>query len=61
MESYDPAAVVLQCGTDSLAGDKLGCLNLSMRGVYHRWIGIPPSALTLNSRTCELCKVCQVF
>ncbi|KAI9512337.1 histone deacetylase complex catalytic component RPD3 [Russula earlei] len=32
MESYDPAAVVLQCGTDSLAGDKLGCLNLSMRG-----------------------------
>jgi acetoin utilization deacetylase AcuC-like enzyme len=34
MESYDPAAVVLQCGTDSLAGDKLGCLNLSMRGLY---------------------------
>ena len=33
MESYDPAAVVLQCGTDSLAGDKLGCLNLSMRGL----------------------------
>ncbi|KAA1468553.1 histone deacetylase complex catalytic component RPD3 [Dentipellis sp. KUC8613] len=32
MESYDPAAVVLQCGTDSLAGDKLGCFNLSMRG-----------------------------
>jgi histone deacetylase 1/2 len=36
MESYDPAAVVLQCGTDSLAGDKLGCLNLSMRGLYIR-------------------------
>lgn len=32
MESYDPSAVVLQCGTDSLSGDKLGCLNLSMRG-----------------------------
>ncbi|KAJ8507526.1 hypothetical protein ONZ45_g10123 [Pleurotus djamor] len=32
MESYDPAAIVLQCGTDSLSGDKLGCLNLSMRG-----------------------------
>jgi histone deacetylase 1/2 len=33
MESYDPSAIVLQCGTDSLSGDKLGCLNLSMRGV----------------------------
>ncbi|CAE6530219.1 unnamed protein product [Rhizoctonia solani] len=32
MQSYDPSAVVLQCGTDSLSGDKLGCLNLSMRG-----------------------------
>ena len=33
MESYDPSAIVLQCGTDSLSGDKLGCLNLSMRGM----------------------------
>ncbi|KZT43932.1 histone deacetylase Hda1 [Sistotremastrum suecicum HHB10207 ss-3] len=32
MHSYKPSAVVLQCGTDSLSGDKLGCLNLSMRG-----------------------------
>ncbi|TFL06465.1 histone deacetylase complex, catalytic component RPD3 [Pterulicium gracile] len=32
MESYNPSAIVLQCGTDSLSGDKLGCLNLSMRG-----------------------------
>ncbi|KAG8919610.1 histone deacetylase [Tulasnella sp. 418] len=32
MRTYDPTAVVLQCGTDSLSGDKLGCLNLSMRG-----------------------------
>lgn len=32
MESYRPGAIVLQCGTDSLSGDKLGCLNLSMRG-----------------------------
>ncbi|GJJ09351.1 hypothetical protein Clacol_003573 [Clathrus columnatus] len=32
MQSYNPSAVVLQCGTDSLSGDKLGCLNLSMRG-----------------------------
>jgi len=32
MQSYNPTAVVLQCGTDSLSGDKLGCFNLSMRG-----------------------------
>lgn len=32
MEYYDPSAIVLQCGTDSLSGDKLGCLNLSMKG-----------------------------
>ncbi|EMD41662.1 histone deacetylase complex catalytic component RPD3 [Gelatoporia subvermispora B] len=32
MESYDPGAIVLQCGTDSVSGDKLGCFNLSMRG-----------------------------
>ncbi|CEH17787.1 histone deacetylase [Ceraceosorus bombacis] len=32
MEHYRPSAVVLQCGSDSLAGDKLGSFNLSMRG-----------------------------
>ncbi|ORX67540.1 hypothetical protein DL89DRAFT_269340 [Linderina pennispora] len=32
MDWYQPNAVVLQCGTDSLAGDKLGCFNLSMDG-----------------------------
>ncbi|KAJ2035012.1 histone deacetylase [Coemansia sp. S3946] len=32
MEWYQPNAVVLQCGTDSLAGDKLGTFNLSMEG-----------------------------
>lgn len=32
MDTYDPSAIVLQCGTDSLARDKIGCLNLSMRG-----------------------------
>ncbi|CAG8474315.1 9866_t:CDS:10 [Ambispora gerdemannii] len=29
---YRPGAVVLQCGADSLAGDRLGCFNLSMKG-----------------------------
>ncbi|KIV87040.1 histone deacetylase RPD3 [Exophiala sideris] len=32
MEYYQPAAVVLQCGGDSLSGDRLGCFNLSMKG-----------------------------
>ncbi|CAD6584257.1 MAG: histone deacetylase [Tremellales sp. Tagirdzhanova-0007] len=29
---YQPGAVVLQCGSDSLSGDRLGSFNLSMRG-----------------------------
>ena len=33
MEWYRPGAIVLQCGADSLAGDKLGCFNLSMEGI----------------------------
>lgn len=32
MDWFRPTAVVLQCGADSLAGDKLGCFNLSMKG-----------------------------
>lgn len=32
MERYRPGAIVLQCGADSLSGDKLGRFNLSMRG-----------------------------
>ncbi|XP_043205284.1 histone deacetylase 3-like [Amphibalanus amphitrite] len=32
MEYYRPTAIVLQCGADSLALDRLGCFNLSTRG-----------------------------
>lgn len=32
MEMFRPGAVVLQCGADSLSGDKLGCFNLSLEG-----------------------------
>eukprot|EP00887_Chlorella_sp_A99_P004904 scaffold4.g4904.t1 len=32
MEVYQPEAILLQCGTDSLAGDRLGTFNLSSRG-----------------------------
>ncbi|XP_057781938.1 histone deacetylase 17 isoform X2 [Salvia miltiorrhiza] len=32
VECYAPGAIVLQCGADSLAGDRLGCFNLSIDG-----------------------------
>ncbi|PIA44059.1 hypothetical protein AQUCO_01800243v1 [Aquilegia coerulea] len=32
MEVYKPEVVVLQCGADSLSGDRLGCFNLSVKG-----------------------------
>ncbi|KAF6157467.1 hypothetical protein GIB67_004405 [Kingdonia uniflora] len=32
MEVYLPEAVVLQCGADSLSGDRLGCFNLTVKG-----------------------------
>jgi len=32
MDYYRPSAVVLQCGADSLAHDRLGCFNLSTKG-----------------------------
>jgi len=32
MERFAPGAIVLQCGADSLSGDRLGCFNLSLKG-----------------------------
>jgi len=32
MDVYRPTAIVLQCGADSLAGDRLGCFNLTIKG-----------------------------
>jgi histone deacetylase 1/2 len=32
MDFYQPGAIVLQMGADSLSGDRLGCFNLSMSG-----------------------------
>lgn len=32
MENFRPGAVVMQCGADSLSGDRLGCFNLSVQG-----------------------------
>lgn len=36
MEMFQPSAVVLQCGSDSLSGDRLGCFNLTIKG-ESRW------------------------
>jgi len=32
MDLFQPGAVVLQCGADSLTGDRLGCFNLTLKG-----------------------------
>eukprot|EP00635_Sarcinochrysidales_sp_CCMP3193_P007047 CAMPEP_0118898298 /NCGR_PEP_ID=MMETSP1166-20130328/5343_1 /TAXON_ID=1104430 /ORGANISM="Chrysoreinhardia sp, Strain CCMP3193" /LENGTH=702 /DNA_ID=CAMNT_0006837395 /DNA_START=24 /DNA_END=2132 /DNA_ORIENTATION=- len=32
MDVFQPGAIVLQCGADSLAGDRLGCFNLTLKG-----------------------------
>lgn len=37
MEMYQPSAVVLQCGADSLSGDRLGCFNLTIKGYWTAW------------------------
>lgn len=35
MELYQPGAIVMCCGADSLSGDRLGCFNLSLEGHSH--------------------------
>ncbi|CRK10002.1 hypothetical protein BN1708_009872 [Verticillium longisporum] len=50
MKFYQPEAVVLQCGGDSLSGDRLGCFNLSMEGhancvSYVKSFGLPTLVL----------------
>ncbi|KAH0790212.1 Histone deacetylase 1 [Histomonas meleagridis] len=43
---YRPGAILLQCGSDSLTGDRLGCFNLTVKGhancvAYVKSFGIP--------------------
>jgi histone deacetylase 1/2 len=50
MERFQPGAVVLQCGADSLSGDRLGCFNLSLRGhadcvAFVKSFGVPTLVL----------------
>ena len=30
--TFQPEAIVLQCGADSVTGDRLGCFNLTIEG-----------------------------
>lgn len=46
MEKFRPTAIVLQCGADSLAHDRLGCFNLTIKGhgqcvQYMKSFGVP--------------------
>uniref|UniRef100_A0AC34REB1 Histone deacetylase n=1 Tax=Panagrolaimus sp. JU765 TaxID=591449 RepID=A0AC34REB1_9BILA len=46
IDHFDPNAIVLQCGADSLGSDRLGCFNLSIKGHgecvrYVKSLGIP--------------------
>lgn len=46
MDKFRPNAIVMQCGSDSLSGDRLGCFNLSVRGhgscvKYLKTFGLP--------------------
>jgi len=34
MAKFRPGAIVLQCGADSLTGDRLGCFNLTLKGEF---------------------------
>jgi histone deacetylase 1/2 len=50
MQVFQPGAIVLQCGADSLTGDRLGCFNLTLKGhaecvKYVKSFGIPTLVL----------------
>lgn len=63
MEMYQPSAVVLQCGADSLSGDRLGCFNLTIRGkhTYTRThVCNRPDDTIWSSVSTRPCKVCGV-
>jgi histone deacetylase 1/2 len=50
MQVFQPGAIVLQCGADSLTGDRLGCFNLTLKGharcvEYVKSFGVPTLVL----------------
>lgn len=64
MEFYQPTAIVLQCGADSLANDRLGCFSLSTKGhgecvKFVRDLNVPLLALGGGGYT--LCNVSRCW
>ena len=57
MQFYQPSVIVLQCGADSLANDRLGCFNLSTKGKSDKNI----KWQELNKRLCMLLYFIEVF
>lgn len=54
MEVYDPGAIVLQCGADSLAKDRLGSWALSIRGAPRSEIAcLCKSTVAIDLQRCK--------
>lgn len=59
METFRPEAVVLQCGADSVAGDRLGCFNLSLNGTNTVFEFLVSTAMRLGASFLPFwCVVC---
>jgi acetoin utilization deacetylase AcuC-like enzyme len=53
MEVFNPGAIVLQCGADSLAADRLGSWALSIRGAnLHFFATLTLSSHVLHPHSC---------
>ena len=66
MESYRPDALVIQCGADSLAKDKLGHFNMSIKGhaeclKYMMTFGTPMVLLGGGGYTIENVSRCWAY
>ncbi|CAF99510.1 unnamed protein product [Tetraodon nigroviridis] len=68
MEMYQPSAIVLQCGADSLSGDRLGCFNLTIKGTSgwvcgteQRCSGGSANGVAVCARSRQMCGVHEKF
>jgi histone deacetylase 1/2 len=66
MQVYRPTAIVLQCGADSLAGDRLGDFNMTIKGhgrcvEYMRSFNVPLMLLGGGGYTVQNVSKCWTF
>ncbi|GKY91360.1 histone deacetylase 2 [Mayamaea pseudoterrestris] len=66
MEVFQPGAIVLQCGADSLTGDRLGCFNLTLKGhaacvKFVKSFGVPTLVLGGGGYTIRNVARCWAF